>query len=197
LRQACSQASAWPSHIKVAVNVSPVQFRNERLLQVVTNTLAETGLNPQRLELEITESVLLAQNLSTSSTLLALRNLGLHISMDDFGTGYSSLSYLHSFPFDKIKIDQSFVRVLSAENGSRAIIHAMVALGSSLGIRTTAEGVETMDQLKWLNSIGCNEVQGYFFSKPVPASKIPALLERWKNPARLLDMMNGTMRDAS
>jgi len=187
LHQACSQALNWPSHIKVAVNVSPVQFRSDRLLQIMTNTLVETGLAPQRLELEITESVLLAHNLSNSSTLRELRSLGLRISMDDFGTGYSSLSYLHSFPFDKIKIDQSFVRTLLAEDGSRVIIQAMVALGSSLGIRTTAEGVETMEQLKWLKSIGCNEVQGYLFSRPIPACEIPALLERWQNPAALLE----------
>jgi diguanylate cyclase (GGDEF)-like protein len=183
LKQACLEALSWPSYIKVSVNVSPTQFRNERLLQVMTDTLAETGLAPERLDLEITESVLLAHNDSTWGTLHALRNCGISISMDDFGTGYSSLSYLHSFPFDKIKIDQSFIRSLSAEDGSRAIVHAMVALGSSLGIRTTAEGVETEEQLRWLNQIGCNEVQGYFFSKPVPANQLPALLERWKTDA--------------
>jgi diguanylate cyclase (GGDEF)-like protein len=190
LRQACTQALSWPSYMKVAVNVSPVQFRNERLLQIMTSALTQTGLAPQRLELEITESVLLSHNISTNSTLHALRNCGIRISMDDFGTGYSSLSYLHSFPFDKIKIDQSFVRTLSAEDGSRAIVHAMVALGSSLGIRTTAEGVETIDQLKWLHSIGCNEVQGYLFSKPVPVVEIPALLKRWDNSTELLELMN-------
>jgi diguanylate cyclase (GGDEF)-like protein len=190
LRQACAEALSWPSYMKVAVNVSPIQFRNERLLQIMTSALAQTGLVPERLELEITESVLLSHNTSTTSTLHALRNYGIRISMDDFGTGYSSLSYLHGFPFDKIKIDQSFVRTLSAEDGSRAIVHAMVALGSSLGIRTTAEGVETMEQLKWLHSIGCNEVQGYFFSRPVPAQEIPALLRRWENSSELLDLPN-------
>ncbi|HLH12073.1 MAG TPA: EAL domain-containing protein [Methylovirgula sp.] len=177
LRKACAEANSWPQRIKVAVNVSAAQFKNERLVKTVTDVLALTGLQPSRLELEITESVLLANNVATLRTLHELREIGVRISMDDFGTGYSSLSYLHSFPFDKIKIDQSFVRTMSdKESGSRTIVHAVVALGSSLGIRTTAEGVETKEQLSLLRRAGCNEVQGYLFSPAVPAQEIHRLL---------------------
>jgi len=184
LRNACAEASSWPKHIKLAVNVSAVQFKTERLVQIVTEALAMAGLSPRRLELEITESVLLANNVTTLATLHELRNFGVRISMDDFGTGYSSLSYLRSFPFDKIKIDQSFVRMMSAKDGSRAIIRAMTALGSSLGIRTTAEGVETEEQLAWLRSAGCDEAQGYLFSPAVPARDIPRLLAQWNGVKR-------------
>jgi len=179
LNRACQEALNWPPHVKVAVNVSAIQFKNDRLLQIAVNALETSGLPAQRLELEITESILLNRNLSTVATLHELRDLGIRISMDDFGTGYSSLSYLRSFPFDKIKIDQSFVRTSSAKDGSRAIVRAMVTLGASLGIRTTAEGVETKDQLNWLREIGCDELQGYYFSPPVPAREIPHLFERW------------------
>ncbi len=184
LRNACTEASTWPKHVKLAVNVSAVQFKNKRFMQTVTNALAMAGLSPRRLELEITESVLLTNNVATLATLHELRNFGVSISMDDFGTGYSSLSYLRSFPFDKIKIDQSFVRAMSAKDGSRAIIRAMAALGSSLGIRTTAEGVETEDQLAWLRSAGCDEAQGYLFSPAVPAREVPRLLAQWSGVKR-------------
>jgi diguanylate cyclase (GGDEF)-like protein/PAS domain S-box-containing protein len=184
LRNACAAACSWPKHITLAVNVSAVQFKNERLVQIVTDALAMAGLAPRRLELEITESVLLANNVTTLATLHELRNFGVRISMDDFGTGYSSLSYLRSFPFDKIKIDQSFVRMMSAKDGSRAIVRAMTALGSSLGIRTTAEGVETEEQLAWLRNAGCDEAQGYLFSPAVPTREIPRLLAQWNGVKR-------------
>jgi diguanylate cyclase (GGDEF)-like protein/PAS domain S-box-containing protein len=184
LRIACTEAISWPSQIKVAVNVSAVQFKNERLVKMVTDALDMAGLSARRLELEITESVLLANNVTTMAKLHELRNFGVHISMDDFGTGYSSLSYLRSFPFDKIKIDQSFVRMMSAKDGSRAIVRAMTALGGSLGIRTTGEGVETEEQLAWLRSAGCNEAQGYLFSPAVPAREIPRLLATWNGLKR-------------
>jgi diguanylate cyclase (GGDEF)-like protein/PAS domain S-box-containing protein len=184
LRNACAAACSWPKHITLAVNVSAVQFKNERLVQIVTDALAMAGLAPRRLELEITESVLLANNVTTLATLHELRNFGVRISMDDFGTGYSSLSYLRSFPFDKIKIDQSFVRMMSAKDGSRAIVRAMTALGSSLGIRTTAEGVETEEQLAWLRNAGCDEAQGYLFSPAVPTRDIPRLLAQWNGVKR-------------
>jgi diguanylate cyclase (GGDEF)-like protein/PAS domain S-box-containing protein len=184
IRTACTEAITWPGQLKLAVNVSAAQFKNDRLVKTVTDALALAGLSARRLELEITESVLLANNVTTMAKLHELRNFGIHISMDDFGTGYSSLSYLRSFPFDKIKIDQSFVRMMSAKDGSRAIVRAMTALGDSLGIRTTAEGVETEEQLAWLRSAGCDEAQGYLFSPAVPTSEIPALLARWNNVRR-------------
>jgi diguanylate cyclase (GGDEF)-like protein len=184
LRNACAEATSWPKHVKLAVNVSAVQFKNERLVKMVADALGLTGLPARRLELEITESVLLANNATTMDKLHELRNFGVGISMDDFGTGYSSLSYLRSFPFDKIKIDQSFIRMMSAKDGSLAIVRAMAALGNSLGIRTTAEGVETEEQLAWLRSVGCNEAQGYLFSPPVPTRQIPQLLAKWKGQKR-------------
>ena len=143
LRQACQEAMKWPSDIGVAVNISSVQFKTGNLTQIVTNALARSGLTAQRLELEITESVLLLNNDATLATLHQLQGLGVRISMDDFGTGYSSLSYLRSFPFDKIKIDRSFVHDLSSNEDSMAIIRAVTGLGASLGMATTGEGVET------------------------------------------------------
>ena len=179
LHQACAEAMRWPEHVKVAVNVSPAQFASGALLRAVSDALAASGLTAQRLELEITESVLLAATDASFSTLRSLRELGVGISLDDFGTGYSSLSYLRSFPVDKIKIDQSFVRNLSATDGSDMIVRAIISLGRSLEITTTAEGVETDEQLARLRAEGCDEVQGYFFSRPVPPASIPQLLERW------------------
>jgi EAL domain-containing protein (putative c-di-GMP-specific phosphodiesterase class I) len=132
----------------------------------------------QRLELEITESVLLADGAATLATLHALRDLGVRMSMDDFGTGYSSLSYLRSFPFDKIKIDKSFVKDLSDTNDSGAIVRAIISLGRSLGMRTAAEGVEMREQLTWLRREGCDEAQGFFFSAPACSRDIPELLKR-------------------
>ncbi len=180
LRQACAEASTWPAGIKVAVNLSPAQFKNRNLLTAVVGALAASGLNASRLELEITESVLLENNQTTLATLHQLRGLGVRISMDDFGTGYSSLSYLRSFPFDKIKIDQSFTRDLADKQDSAAIVRAVAGLGHSLGIATTAEGVETARQLELLRSEGCTEVQGYYFSQPRPAEEVPAMLQRFR-----------------
>jgi EAL domain-containing protein (putative c-di-GMP-specific phosphodiesterase class I) len=179
LYRACAEASKWPEHVKLAVNVSPAQFMSDRLVHAVIDALAAAGMKAQRLELEITESVLLANSGATFSILHALRDLGARISMDDFGTGYSSLSYLRSFPVDKIKIDQSFVRGLAATDGSDMIVRALIGLGRSLGMLTTAEGVETAEQLSQLRMEKCNEVQGYLFSPPVDPSHIPELLERW------------------
>jgi EAL domain-containing protein (putative c-di-GMP-specific phosphodiesterase class I) len=176
LHQACLEAANWPSDVRVAVNVSSVQFKSRNLALVVTGALARSGLAPQRLELEITESVLLSNTDSTLATLHQLRALGVRISMDDFGTGYSSLSYLRSFPFDKIKIDRSFVHDLASDGESKAIIRAVTGLGTSLGISTTGEGVETQEELDYLRSEGCTEAQGYFFSKPRPASEVYKML---------------------
>ena len=174
LHTACVDAMTWPSDITVAVNVSAAQLRNGDLVRKVVEALFVSGLPPHRLELEITESVLLEDNRLTLLTLQQIRELGVRISLDDFGTGYSSLSYLRSFPFDRLKIDQSFTRDASA--GSRAIIRTIISLCSSLGMRTTGEGVETREQLEALVREGCDEAQGYFFSRPVSASRIAALI---------------------
>jgi diguanylate cyclase (GGDEF)-like protein len=176
IEQACAHAVAWPAHLTVAVNLSAVQLRGEALVQTVADALQKHGLAAERLVLEITESVLLQDNQATLSILHALRRLGVRIAMDDFGTGYSSLSYLRSFPFDTIKIDQSFVRGLEAREESIAIIRAVIGLGKSLRMRTVAEGVETAEQLEILTVEGCAEVQGYLFSKPVPVAMVPTVL---------------------
>jgi EAL domain-containing protein (putative c-di-GMP-specific phosphodiesterase class I) len=147
------------------------------LAQIVTNALARSGLAAQRLELEITESVLLQNSEATLATLHQLQGLGVRISMDDFGTGFSSLSYLRSFPFDKIKIDRSFVHDLSSDEDSMAIIRAVTGLGASLGMATTGEGVETQEELDYLRKEGCTEAQGYFFSHPRPASEVWKMLD--------------------
>ncbi|HEY1932237.1 MAG TPA: EAL domain-containing protein [Acetobacteraceae bacterium] len=179
LRQACREAMQWPFDVRVAVNLSPVQFNRHDLIRNVREALDESGLPPQRLDLEITETVLLLHNADNLGILRELRELGVRISMDDFGTGYSSLSYLRSFPFDKIKIDQSFIRDLPHDKDAAAIVRAITALGASLGMVTVAEGVERPDQLARLREEGCAEVQGYLFSVPQPASNIPELLRRF------------------
>jgi EAL domain-containing protein (putative c-di-GMP-specific phosphodiesterase class I) len=180
LRQACTVAMKWPGDIKVAVNLSPAQFKMRNLSQVVISALTRSGLPARRLELEITESVLLLSNESTLKTLHQLRSFGVRISMDDFGTGYSSLSYLRSFPFDKIKIDQSFVRDLATIAESKAIVRAVTALGNGLGMMTTGEGVETREEFEYLKQEGCTEAQGYFISKPRPAGEaLKMLSEQW------------------
>ncbi|WP_257166652.1 bifunctional diguanylate cyclase/phosphodiesterase [Bradyrhizobium sp. SRS-191] len=179
LREACREAATWPDGIKVAVNLSAVQFRSRNLVQVVIQAMAQSGLAPDRVELEITESILLAETEANLATLHQLRQLGIRISMDDFGTGYSSLSYLRSFPFDKIKIDRSFVKDLAQRSDCLAIVRAIAGLGKSLNITTTAEGVETAEQLDWLRAEGCNQVQGYLFSAARPASEIAGLLAQF------------------
>jgi len=183
LAQACDEAATWPTDIKIAVNVSPVQFRSPFLVLIVQEALARSGLSAARLELEITESALMADGDATLTTLHQLRELGVGISMDDFGTGFSSLSSLHSFPFNKIKIDQSFVRDLTATDGSgnnaQAIVRAIAGLGSNLGMRTTAEGVETQEQLDRVRREGCTEVQGYLLSRPAPAREVRRLIAQF------------------
>jgi diguanylate cyclase (GGDEF)-like protein len=176
LRQACSEAMRWPSDISVSVNLSVVQFAKGDLVSTVMNALASSGLPASRLELEITESILLEGSEQNVRILDQLHELGVRISLDDFGTGYSSIGYLRSFKFDKLKIDQSFVKDLLADEKSLAIVRAIVGLGTSFGITTTAEGVETEDQRSCLNQEGCTEVQGYLYSKPLPAEDIGKLL---------------------
>ncbi|MEK9283950.1 EAL domain-containing protein [Bradyrhizobium sp. ISRA442] len=178
LRRACADAATWPDDIGVAVNLSPVQFKSPNLIASVVDALESSGLAARRLELEITESVLLQNSEATLAILHELRAKGVRISLDDFGTGYSSLSYLRSFPFDKIKIDRSFVSELATREDSMAIIRAVTGLGRSLGIVTTAEGVENDAQLELLRREGCTQAQGYLFSKPRPASDVAMMLER-------------------
>jgi diguanylate cyclase (GGDEF)-like protein len=178
LKQACRDAVKWPEQLTVAVNLSAVQFRNPTLALSVMAALGQSGLAASRLELEITETVLLQENRAVLDALHQFRKLGVRICMDDFGTGYSSLSYLRSFPFDKIKIDRSFIRELGKESDCVVIIRAVMRLGASLGMITTAEGVETEQQLDILRSEGCMQAQGFLFSRPKPASEIPAMLQQ-------------------
>ena len=172
LRKACLDAARWPADIKLAVNLSPAQFRSGNLVQMVKHALDASGLRVDRLELEITESVLLQKSTGTLDTLHRLKKLGVDIVLDDFGTGYSSLSYLRMFPFDQIKIDQSFVDEINNRADCAAIVSAITSLGSSLGISTTAEGVEKPEQLALLQAAGCTHAQGYLFSRPRPVSEL-------------------------
>jgi diguanylate cyclase (GGDEF)-like protein len=177
LRRACADAMAWPEGcVNVAVNLSPVQFKSRRLVTAVREALAASGMPGHRLELEITEATLMQNNEATLAALHELRDLGARVSLDDFGTGYSSLSYLRSFPFDKIKIDKSFIQDLANVQGGAAIVRAIAGLGANLQLTTTAEGVETREQFAILRAEGCTEVQGYLFSRPVPADQVPALI---------------------
>jgi diguanylate cyclase (GGDEF)-like protein len=184
IRRACADAADWPSEITIAVNVSPSQFKSVNFVDVVTNALERAGLPAKRLELEITELVLMQDNNVTLAVLQQLKALGVSIAMDDFGTGYSSLGYLRSFPFSKVKIDQSFIRDLSKNRDSLAILRAVVGLGRSLGIVTTAEGVETQNQLEVLQAEGCTEAQGYLFSRPKSLEEVRELLSSFNDQAK-------------
>ncbi len=177
LRTACFEAKAWPDDITVAVNLSPVQFKRGDLAGNVREILARSGLRPERLELEITESVFLRDTAETLTALNELRALGVSVALDDFGTGYSSLSYLRSFSFHKLKIDQSFVRGIPNNKESLSIIRAVARLGESLGIRIIVEGVETAEQLAFLREEGCREIQGFLYSPPVSADAVPDVIE--------------------
>ncbi len=183
LRTACAQAAKWPERLGVAVNLSAAQFKGRNLVQVALNALAASGLTPNRLDLEITELVLLKGEVSTLATLHQLRDLGVRISMDDFGTGYSSLAYLRSFPFDKIKIDRQFVRDMPERNDSRAIIRAVASLASSLRIATIIEGIETEEQLDMAKAEGCDEAQGFLFAKPMPERDVSGYLAKRRRVA--------------
>ena len=176
LRTACAEAATWPPHVRIAVNVSPIQFRSETLSLKVASVLSETGLNPRRLELEITEAVLIADDDAALATLNQLRALGVHIALDDFGTGYSSLQYLQRFPFDKIKIDRSFVKEVTRNSSSASIIRAVVSIAADRNMVTTAEGVETLQQRETVQNLGCTQMQGYLFSAARPAQEVRALL---------------------
>jgi EAL domain-containing protein (putative c-di-GMP-specific phosphodiesterase class I) len=182
LQRACAEAASWPDHVRVAINLSSLQFRGTDLVTTVADALRASGIAPERLELEITESALLQDDQATLSILHALRALGTRIAMDDFGTGYSSLSYLRSFPFDTIKIDRSFVSELQTHDECVAIVRSIIGLGNSLNMHITAEGVETEAQLEFLTAAGCTEIQGYLFSKPQPAAALPMLIQRLSKP---------------
>ena len=189
LRQACADAMGWPADVKVAVNLSPIQVMNQNLVAVVVGALATAGLSANRLELEITESVLMQNSETTLATLHRLRELGVKISMDDFGTGYSSLSYLRSFPFDKIKIDRCFISGLATGDDSVAIVLAIAGLAKHLGIATTAEGVETRQQLQQVKALGCSEMQGFVFSPPRRIEDVTQMLRaRVEKDAALVDV---------
>ena len=180
LIQACREAATWPQGTRVAVNVSPIQFRYAGFLDTVRRALAASGLDPRRLELEVTEGILIQDTEETLAILAELRAIGVRLAMDDFGTGYASLGYLQKFHFDKIKIDRSFVRNLGADVNADAIVRAVVGMGEALGISTNAEGVENAEQAARLLAHGCKEVQGFLYSRPVAPEALHALFE----PAR-------------
>jgi diguanylate cyclase (GGDEF)-like protein len=178
LRTACKQASAWPEAVSISVNLSPLQFRGGKLLETIVSALAYSGLPASRLELEITEGALLDDAEGLLQTLVAIRELGVGISMDDFGTGYSSLGYLQKFPFDKIKIDQSFIRDIDTRPDRQAVVRAVIGLGSALGMTTIAEGVETEAELSCIRAEGCHQVQGYLTGRPLSAEDAMVLIAR-------------------
>jgi EAL domain-containing protein (putative c-di-GMP-specific phosphodiesterase class I) len=177
LTTACAEGATWPDHIKVAVNVSPLQFRSQAFALKVAAALAHSGLPAHRLELEITETVLIRDDETALATLHQLRELGVRIALDDFGTGYSSLSYLRRFPFDKIKIDRCFIKDIAEPNGSAYIVQAVVTIADAQGMTTTAEGVETEDQRKKLIKLGCTEMQGYLLKAAMPAAELGHFLQ--------------------
>ncbi len=178
LNTACAEAATWPGEMRVAVNLSPAQFRERSLVPVIVAALNSSGLAPGRLELEITEGVLLSDETGTLATLNELRSLGVHVSMDDFGTGYSSLSYLRKFPFDKIKIDQSFVRQLPHDAESAAIVRAIITMAKCLGMSTTVEGVETSEQFDFSVAEGCDTIQGYLISRPLDCVHLASFITK-------------------
>jgi EAL domain-containing protein (putative c-di-GMP-specific phosphodiesterase class I) len=184
MREACTQARAWTNDglpaMTIAVNVSAIQFRNAHFLEEMFAVLKETGLDPKYLELELTESALMKNAGFTASILQILRERGIQVAVDDFGTGYSSLGYLQKFPLDALKIDQSFIRQISTAPHETAIVSAIIRMGQSLNLRVVAEGVETQEELAFLQNQQCNEAQGYYFSRPVPPYEFCELL---KSPA--------------
>jgi EAL domain-containing protein (putative c-di-GMP-specific phosphodiesterase class I) len=183
LATACAEAVTWPDHIRLAVNVSPVQFKDDRFALRVVAALAKTGLRASRLELEITEAVLIRDDEAALAILHQLRATGVRIALDDFGTGYSSLSYLQRFPFDKIKIDRCFVDGIDESSGSSCIVQAVVNIAAARNITTTAEGVETTQQRDLLRTLGCTEMQGYLFSPAKPAAELKRLFSYRENRA--------------
>lgn len=190
IREACRQAASWPDDLSVAVNISPKQFQCPNLATIVLSALASSGLPAHRLELEITESIFISNLEKTLEALHSLRALGVRIALDDFGTGYSSLSYLRSFPFDKLKIDQSFVRDLTLDGNANAMIRAITTLADALGMETLAEGVEDEAQAAILRQEGCHQIQGYLLSKPIDARAVHVFI------AAMADEADGQRRRA-
>jgi EAL domain-containing protein (putative c-di-GMP-specific phosphodiesterase class I) len=178
LREGCREAASWPKPLQIAINLSPVQFRHGDLVGLVHMVLLETGLAPERLVLEITEGALMDDYSRAVSILRRLKALGVQIAMDDFGTGYSSLSYLQSFPFDKIKIDRTFISNLERNNQSAAIVRAVLGLGQKLDLLVVAEGVENQEQLAILRNERCDEMQGFLIGRPCPISEYPEMVGR-------------------
>ena len=178
LRTACAEAASWPDQVRVAVNVSPVQLKCPTLALKIASALAASGLPASRLELEITEAVLIRDDETALAILHQLRDIGVRIALDDFGTGFSSLSYLKRFPFDKIKIDRCFISDIAEIDGSAAIVQAVVNIAASLHMKTTAEGVETREQREKLRALGCTEMQGYLFSAAKPGPEVRQLFSR-------------------
>jgi diguanylate cyclase (GGDEF)-like protein len=172
LRRACADAASWPAHIKLAINISAIQFKKDDLFEVILSTLVETGFTPGRLELEITETSLLENQEAHLTTIRQLKNLGISMALDDFGTGYSSVNYLANFPFDKIKIDKSFTQGVLTRRDCKAVVASTLALAQGLGTVTTAEGVETEEQLEYMRAAGVDLVQGYLFGRPVPIAQL-------------------------
>ncbi len=181
LREACRQAREWQDadlpFKRVSINVSATEFRAKTFLEEISTTLRETGLEARYLDLELTEGVLMENAKSTASVLQALKRMGVHLAVDDFGTGYSSLSYLRQFPIDVLKIDQSFISQIPGEPNDSAIVRAIIDMGKNLKHRVIAEGIETQEQLALLRAWNCEEGQGYFFSRPVPAARFARLLQ--------------------
>jgi EAL domain-containing protein (putative c-di-GMP-specific phosphodiesterase class I) len=175
LRRACEDGKRWPG-LRIAVNVSPLQFRHRDYVESVVTTIKETGFDPTRLELELTEGVVVEDADAAEAAMMELRALGVNLALDDFGTGYSSLIYLRRFAFDKIKIDRSFLESMEATGESAILVHSIVHLGRALGLTVTAEGVETKEQHRFLQALGCHQLQGFLFSRPVPPEEIDRLL---------------------
>jgi EAL domain-containing protein (putative c-di-GMP-specific phosphodiesterase class I) len=182
--EACREAALWPGALVVSVNVSPVQAMSQDLYGIAQAALQRSGLPPKRLQLEITESIFLNETQATMGVLHALRGLGLRIALDDFGTGYSSLAYLRRFPFDTLKIDRSFVRELMSRRDARAIVKMITGLASTLNMKTVAEGVEQAAQASVLRRYGCDAMQGYLVSPPLPAGQVAGFLARWPTQPR-------------
>jgi EAL domain-containing protein (putative c-di-GMP-specific phosphodiesterase class I) len=182
LQTACRTAMTWTKPLKIAVNLSPVQFRHGDIVAVVQSALQASGLDPKRLELEVTESLLLHDTDAVLEQLTQLRALGISIALDDFGTGYSSLSYLWKFPFDTVKIDRSFVNDMTLDGKAEAIVNTIVALGNTLDLKVTAEGVETQAQVRALMAAGCDQSQGYLFGRPLSGSSALALVNAASAP---------------
>jgi EAL domain-containing protein (putative c-di-GMP-specific phosphodiesterase class I) len=194
LTTACAEATTWPDDIRIAVNVSPVQFRSGTLALKIVAALAASGLEASRLELEITEAVLIRDDDAALAILHQLRTIGVRIALDDFGTGYSSLSYLQRFPFDKIKIDRCFVDDIADPDGSSCIVQAVVTIAAARHMTTTAEGVETQAQQELLRALGCSEMQGYLFSPARPAAEIKRLFFSHRGGSAAVDLGRGRQR---